>query len=131
MQAGELRIGNLIQKHNGEIFTVTGKFLYECEEFGLLNTKYLTNPPKEVFKPIPLTEEWLIKFGVEELDKTGTRTDYKIGDGYFEFKIESSQFGVSFIIGNLDLELKYVHQLQNIYFALTGQELTIKEPINK
>ena len=26
-------------------------------------------------------------------------------------------------------EVKFVHQLQNLYFALTGEELTIKEEI--
>lgn len=26
-------------------------------------------------------------------------------------------------------QIEYVHQLQNLYFALTGEELTIKEPV--
>ena len=39
------------------------------------------------------------------------------GDGEFIFKWNSF---------NIQIDLKYAHQLQNLYFALTGKELTIK-----
>ena len=32
----------------------------------------------------------------------------------------------SFEIEDKNINIKYVHQLQNLYFALTGEELTIK-----
>ena len=72
------------------------------------------------FEPIELTEEWLIKFGHEssfipDLYEIGKLSFY-IDDGICWIDV----FGDS-------IEIKYVHQLQNLYFALTGKELTIKE----
>jgi len=70
-------------------------------------------------KPIPLNEEWLLKFGFVR-DKLEVRTFYK---GDFEIYLP-------IFLQYKDLVLnkcKHVHQLQNIYHALTGKELTIKE----
>ena len=69
--------------------------------------------------PIPLTEEWLLKFGFE-----------KDSDGYLIYMksrifIEFTTRG-HYEISEYDTEIKYVHQLQNLYFALTGNELEIK-----
>jgi hypothetical protein len=75
--------------------------------------------------PIPLTEEWLLKFRFEDRgpqpdsDELGRFTKYPIGlwimDGSF------------ITAGDFDVSLKYVHQLQNLYFALTGEELKLSE----
>lgn len=69
--------------------------------------------------PIPLTEEWLVKFG------------WKIGkyqDAYYldnlEIYSKDGEFTVNDHVANCTLcFLKYVHSLQNLYFALTGKEL--------
>ena len=68
----------------------------------------------EMFEPLPLTEEWLIKFGFQNYG------DMTIGNAYISLSINSD--GFYFIL----TKLEYVHQLQNLYFALTGKELTIK-----
>lgn len=65
----------------------------------------------------PLTEEWLEKFGLSP-DWT--------------WKINEPVRGTIFQDGkaygwNHNIPLQYVHQLQNLYFALTGEELTIKQ----
>lgn len=85
------------------------------------------------FRPIPLTEEILLKCGFE---KKVTRTDhfdvemihyekdrhyvYLISDG-FEFEYETGHGRV-----NLFRTLHYIHQLQNLFFIFTGRELDIK-----
>jgi hypothetical protein len=83
-------------------------------------------------KPIPLTEEWLWRFGFAnningfpEIDLDEKRglsiTFKKTVDTHIVWFAEKD------IIEYTEITtLKYVHQLQNLYFALTGKELEIK-----
>lgn len=86
-------------------------------------------------KPIPLTEEWVLKFGFEFVSK---QHQY----GWFKDVLDrqicwchSKEISIEFRTGQydeyqgtlIDVDCEYVHQLQNLYFALTGEELTLKE----
>ena len=73
----------------------------------------------EEVKPIPLTEEWLERFGFEYSDLNGDSGLWKIPP--FQIYGKYNQF-----IYEYALDVNYVHQLQNLYFSLTGEELTIK-----
>lgn len=89
-------------------------------------------------KPIPLTEEWLLKFSFEEDIYTCPENGFKIVDGWSLFDKEN-QLAIkcyddfSFSIYNTkEVEVvikdpKSVHQLQNLVYALTGEELKIKD----
>lgn len=67
---------------------------------------------------IPLTEEWLLKFGFE---KSSDGKFYK--DSRFTIYQRGVYFGL--IGGSLSWnEFKYVHQLQNLYYVLTGEDLS-------
>ena len=113
MKANELRIGNLV--------TFNGKqIIVSWEDVQFIMT---SDFEKEYHKPIPLTEEWLLKFGFE-VDENLWFTINLIGysierddDISWDF-LKSEDFIVN---------IKYVHQLQNLYFALVGEELKIKE----
>ena len=76
-----------------------------------------------VFEPIELTEVWLLKFSF----RYATSHDFMKGNLFL------TDFGGKYYRGFLDgsvritKELKYVHQLQNLFFALTGEELTLTE----
>jgi len=78
-------------------------------------------------KPIPLTEEWLLRFGFELKEAVMDEKKY-YGWLNFSFHLDINFIEKSFFYhwmgGNIDI--KYVHQLQNLYFALTGEELEIK-----
>lgn len=77
--------------------------------------------PIDDFSPSPLTEEWLLKFGfVKVLDYPC----FRLEGLQIEFNGFDSQWGT----GLLDEKtvIKYVHQLQNLFFALKGKELTLK-----
>lgn len=79
---------------------------------------------------IPLTEEWLLKFGFEEMEFENC---FSINYAPFEFKVELLPKEDFIIFKNRNenthhAQCKYVHQLQNLYFALTGEELTITSP---
>lgn len=77
-------------------------------------------------KPIPLTEEWLDKFGFKQWGKY-----------YHLWKIESktkcticttySDNGEFRLNENYGVRFRYVHELQNLYFAITSKELEIIE----
>ena len=74
----------------------------------------------EIFQPIPLTDEWMVKFGFELLPwgwvkKSDTGTSLRITTHHY-FARE----------GNSSIKIESIHQLQNLYFALTGTELTLK-----
>ena len=77
------------------------------------------------WKAIPLTEEWLLKFGFElDIEDDGCQKG--------KYKVSVSDEGCLFFIyigyyHEEIAEFKYVHQLQNLYFALTGEELQIKQ----
>jgi hypothetical protein len=144
MTAQELRIGNYVNcpKDGQNPFRID-LFDYLSNGIGKLGMIYdkSTHPLTwylQNLKPIPLTEEWLLKLG---LIKTIKKKDtYYVKRGQC-FCFENSELAKSFykqsplylylpeerIILNASYPILYVHQLQNLYFALTGQELTIKE----
>lgn len=77
--------------------------------------------------PIPLTEEWMLKFGFENSYRSDfTVTMQHATNDKFGIKINVST-GMSLVYLGIPIRIEFVHQLQNLYFALTGEELTIKE----
>jgi len=79
-------------------------------------------------EPIPLTEEWLIKFGFENYGFLFLR--YSI-ENILVVDLEDFTSGINEhdVFWLLNKDMLYVHQLQNLYFALTGKELTIHKAI--
>lgn len=78
----------------------------------------------EDIEVIPLTEEWLVKLGFENVQDVFYRCKY----GWFRINLEcAGKKGFYFrSIDGYMMELKYAHQLQNLFYDLTGDELTIK-----
>lgn len=125
MQANHFRIGNLIDcsKINAGICTI------DCIEENRIGVK--ETPPlwgyigEDEFEPIPLTEEWLLKFGFEKMSTNeywfGIIAKGKILHISLSGNVEI--MGLNFNSIRLGDICKYVHQLQNLYFALTGEEL--------
>jgi len=121
MKATELRIGNYVKCY---VKGITDRF-----DTVQLNIYHLTDICKQIkdykYEPIPLTEEWLLKFGFElDIEDDG----YQKG----KYKVSVSDEGCLFFIyvgyyPEEIAEFKYIHQLQNLYFALTGEELEIKD----
>jgi len=130
MNIQELRIGNII-KFNwwfnsiGIVDLIDGAHGYvtmvsHSDEFTL-----------DELSPVPITDEWLLHFGFFAfLNSSGEKT------GYFDHPTENFHVvtGVKpwvYIVDQysehqLNLDIQYVHQLQNLYFCLTGQELEVK-----
>jgi hypothetical protein len=102
MKANELRIGNFIYNERNEIFKVN----------------WITEMIESQSNAIPITEEWLLKFGfasnpyVDRYEKREIHIECNKTKGETQLWIEGMP------------HIKHVHQLQNLYFALTGEELT-------
>lgn len=71
---------------------------------------------------IPLDEEWLTKLGLTFDSVCHYIDDFLIGA--FKDRYAWLRSGT---INRKVVEIQYVHQLQNLYHALTGEELTMKE----
>lgn len=133
----ELRIGNWVTSDNKaiQISDIFDGGINRC------NDNYECWPIYDLknLEPIPLTPEILEACGFKNtygntdiFSKTTIllnehpRTFHIINvpeSGYkgYQLTIERYEKGVP-----MDIELEYLHQLQNLYFALTGEELTIK-----
>jgi hypothetical protein len=122
MKANELRIGNYVKYYgNSKTYKIDG-INTDAEIWG--NQGYIRSGSAKIsidaIKPIPITEEWLLKFG---LLKSGSV--FFIDDYYIIFRennIQELGFDVDYGFYVL-AEFEYVHQLQNLIFALTGKEL--------
>lgn len=111
MKATELMLGNWVQNHYPETYQIeNGWQLDEGEElFG-----------------IPLTEEWLLKFGNAE---KGIFPDETIVCDRFVFLWkECYKYWYVLTLGSCEYltKIEFVHEYQNFIFALTSEELTIK-----
>lgn len=113
IQQKEVKLGNFLQCGD-EILIVSAIYRsgFHCvNESGVDRDNH-----RFLLKPIPLTEQWLLKFG---LSNRKIWVFEIFGDNHRGFHISSE--------GGEWLFIKYVHQLQNLYFALTGEELKVKE----
>lgn len=128
IKANELRIGNLVYQYRYE------KAQKENTISQIRRTKvFFINGASECFKdidPIPLTEEWLLRFGFNSKYKS-VHTHWNIKSFGIEQASDEDENGNSIPVRQefyyaFTIEIKYVHQLQNLYFALTGEELTLK-----
>lgn len=138
MKAEELRIGNFLPMEeflNGNNYCIV-KEISEGKIKTICPNNQITGVIYEP-KPISLTKEWLVNFGFTgdfaEYEKDGINLDCEYTDkgewnlflkGNNIKPVESKNEYVCHYIPKI--ELKYVHQLQNLYFALIGKELEIK-----
>ena len=114
IQANELRVGNWAYYTSGEPVWVVKNYVQ-------LSLDNFTKQNLEFIKPIPLTHEILEKAGwIKVLMHDGFYSYVKNG-----IHISMPYFHFSYNDGDSNIELKSLHQLQNLYFALTGTELKI------
>jgi len=118
IQANELRIGNW----------------YKCRKTGLTEESYERFSDFQSFAnylydcdPVPLTPEILRKchFSERALAFTG-HIGFTLNDeDYYIGLLDDNKGGWKFHNPHFNLTIQYLHQLQNLVFALTGKELYI------
>ena len=122
MNAKDLRIGNLLQytdrqkvkEHlRGTTFKVTADDIL-----------FLSTYSVDYVEPIQITPEWLEKFGFVKVGNHYEKNCFNLYKYKDEIEIEfrNDEDDESFVIG---MRYNYVHQLQNLYFAITGEELMV------
>ena len=129
----ELRIGSIIKYLRADLIVkikiVDNKLL-----------SILTNQENQIDRschyPIGLTKEWFKKLGfIEHENEYDTTYEIEIEDGYKLESVKSLHSYTSFLLREvnnvtgdqlffLPHNIEYVHQLQNLYFSLSGKELT-------
>ena len=115
IKANELRIGNLI-------YNPVQKINFQADIQAISNVWYNYTRIQDLhYQPIPLTEELLKKCGFKWINHALRKENISIRYLSKNYEIFISNEKRRFVI-----QLKYVHQLQNLYFALTGEELEIK-----
>ena len=138
MEANELRIGNYVllkckneKDEIGKLLTIdeiNGCYYNKATNKKFINQKYdgIKNSwcKFEIINPILLTEKWLLKLGFDK------GNDF-LGDCFFiEFSaiddfvlhIEKDAYYWNYN----QIKITTIHQLQNLFFALTGEELNKK-----
>lgn len=124
MKANQYRTGNLISPKVGDLEHI-GQIIYISEtEIGvnLIDDNfeeylsYYQDLLIEKIEPIPLTEEWLFKFGYDLISE-----NHYAFCGHLIWSIEDR-----FYCDKNGIQIKYVHKIQNLFFELKEEELTIK-----
>jgi hypothetical protein len=122
MKTSELRLGSLVQFYSD----IRAKWVLDT-----VSAEYFKTPELKNVKGVSITEKWLQNFGFEKAPMPIS------GKYYFSYKTEKLNFTV---VGNelaiafkdkrlygeiaeFYLEVNFLHQLQNIIYALTGEEL--------
>lgn len=112
----EIRIGNYYQWPDGTFFKV--------KEGNLQDHNFWENASDNI-EGIPLTSEWLIKklgFVCDTLFED-SRPVYYFNDFYIDFNT-LQPIDAGFKIAKYDI--KFVHELQNLFFDLRKEELILK-----
>lgn len=140
MKPNELRIGNYVQNAGCRAKKVTKSLMIA-----------ILDETIRFAEPIPLTEEWLLKFGVIKTDAFDFENKatyhfnpvYQTGKKKDRHDIVGSDLSICVYEANYHIllnvcddncfvtegiKIESVHQLQNLYFALTGKELNIVMP---
>lgn len=130
MKATQFRIGNLVcWRDSGKEFEITLQSLYEGANLD--------------WKPLLITKERLLGFGFEEVEmdngnffltiqknKGGLIGEYQI---WVDLGIENetNETTIYLVCENewLVTKNKYIHQLQNLYFALMQKELKLRKKV--
>jgi hypothetical protein len=132
-----LRIGNLLE-YDGKVVHVTMLSLDIDDEYqdtiGFCAIGQTSHEKSDWNRAlvdkldrIPLTHEWLVKLGFEyDAQHESFPIFHTQSEGGIEFFDEQVQFVGREMAEPIE-HIKYVHQLQNLYYALTGEELTIKK----
>ena len=127
MKATELRIGNLVNYQLTDKLSDPKNWIepmvVDAEDLRVLSLREYDD-----YSPIPLTEEWLKRFPFKEICRSDYQVKYLIEAGRSFINISFRSDGeICVFFNNIMIKhINSVHQLQNLYFAITGEELTIK-----
>nr|WP_299067136.1 hypothetical protein [uncultured Allomuricauda sp.] len=120
MEAKELRLGNYI-RYRDERNVVVQSLGYRFHTGRPHDLQIVGSEDIDEYEPIPITELWLKEFGFKD-----DRGKFTLDAGEINFfTIKQTLPKGSWMIPEYNVfGLMYVHQLQNLFYSLTGKELT-------
>ena len=107
----ELRIGNLVEEPKGHTHKI-------CN---------LSVDSKRDRYGIPLTDEWLVKFGFERFGFVMKLGRLELNAASRDIKQDQLRGFFYYPKGAEAFLVEHVHQIQNLYYSLTGTELELKQ----
>jgi hypothetical protein len=125
MRSTELRLGNLVWRVHAPYGTEHSRWTEVVDRLETLRD--MLTLPSSYAEAIDISSDWLVKFGFEVEDTSSFSLGYEM-----PFKVYrkgqltyNSLQATWWYHGVLEKQPKYIHELQNLYFALTGEELSI------
>lgn len=128
LTASELRLGNWI--NNGMLDKIEQCSIGELLAMSQCEIAGKTLP----IEGIPLTEDWLRRFRFEQHPRQTERWFWNVNGWHMIYDEEAENWDVCPFVAvegpqlTIGKSIKYVHQLQNLFFALTGTELELQPP---
>jgi len=134
LSSKDFRIGNIIE-HNGEIKAISS--LHEDDTFRTKKGDLFEGCFRIcTAEPVKITVEWLVKFGFKLTEGGYVKRFSRFGDDEKSFLATEYNPVMKrwlFVVGSDNSEtvvainaFEFLHQLQNLYFSLTGEELILK-----
>lgn len=128
IKASELRIGNRLRPRrviDADSLPATGYAICAA------HIAYTEEDLNSDWDPIPLTPEILEKSGFKKVESVHGGEAFTINEVRFlkeglDYTLVSEDDD-HYAIDRIGKPFHYVHQLQNLYFALTGEELNISQ----
>ena len=113
INASELRLLNYLQFN---------KNVFQVKEIKILKNRFNVNGrPPSYFEGIKLTEELFLNAGFKKYNDS--ETFYFWESSIFSIEKDTKNFKV-YVMNEVSIcELNFLHELQNLYFSLTGSEL--------
>lgn len=131
--AADLRVGNYVNW--GDTLGTITQITYD----GWIGLKYDTDKYRvlhvDMVNPIPLTEEWLVKLGCKMRlalfypfngGANNIILNY-VNDSYYPILTQEPEMSCDECQMVSLNKIEFVHEFQNLIYALTNTELTIKE----
>ncbi len=124
IKAAEFRIGNLIHYQIKET-KAWETVAVSANDFPFLQLAEKNDSIEVHYRPIPLTMELLENVGFKRpfvngepipFYKKSRYTIFELSPGIFEFTIDSAI---------LFKKMQYLHELQNVYYFLVGEEIAV------
>jgi hypothetical protein len=122
--ANELRIGNIVDYFSESADTWLDNHCLTANDILCLDDRTVDRA-----NPIPLTEEWLIRFGFEKEEINTRQGSTEMGfvkSIMMVLKANENYYAAPYGFPNANI--MHIHTLQNAFFALTQNELTLSNP---
>jgi hypothetical protein len=120
MRANEFRLGNYIQTDKGDVAVII-----RVEQDGIMVAPIDEDDYDYHVLPIPLEKDWVVNFGFKpnRYNDEFIKGDLLLDCEYTDY----NTWNVVFKGQCFPIDLKYVHELQNIYYAIFGVELVLNK----